>query len=309
MNTRQLQHFIALMENISLSAAAETVHLSQPALSRSIKALEEQLNVPLFIRSDRRLRPTPYAQAWEATARRMLMNEKEGNRLLQMMQSGETGRVALGMGSSLIDELLGPLIETMLKTLPEVQVKVSVETSGPLLNLLRDRQIDFFVGDTSIARHQQDLAVEALFTCGFAWYASRQHPIALHKNIDIAQLKCWPMVIASGYFDPAVVEHMEELYGLSSGLYDNFDVQSNDFQIVKYLLSSSNAILAATDISMINDVEAGKVVKLHVTPPLSLTLTLGILRLTDRVLPPVTERVMTLIRDRLKQTEIRRIQL
>lgn len=306
MNTRQLQHFIALMENISLSAAAEAVHLSQPALSRSIKALEEQLNVSLFNRSDRRLSPTPYALAWEATARQILMNEKEGKRLLQMMQSGESGRVALGMGSSLIDELLGPLLETMLRVLPEVQIKVSVDTSGSLLKLLRDRQIDLFVGDASIARYQQDLAVEALFTCGFAWYANSQHPLAQQNNIDITQLKCWPMVIAAGYFDPAVVEHMESLYGLSSGLYEHFAVQSNDFQVVRYLLDSSNAIVAATDISMINAVATGKVVKLHVTPPLSLTLTLGILRLTDRIQPPVAERVMALIRERLKQTELRR---
>lgn len=308
MNTRQLQHFIALLENASLSAAAEEVHLSQPALSRSIRALEEQLNVPLFTRTDRRLRPTPYALAWEATARRMLMNEHEGKRLLQMMQSGESGRVALGMGSSLMDEILCPLLETLLRDLPEVRLNVSVDTSAPLLNLLRNRQIDFFVGDASIARYQQDLVVESLFTCRFGWYVSHQHPLAQTGNIDFATLKKWPMVIAAGYFDPAAVEHMEALYGLNAGLYDHFDVLSNDFRLVRHLMDSSGAILAATDIAMLGMLNAAKVVKLHTTPPLALTLTLGILRLADRELPPVCERVIEYIRERIRQTEFRRSQ-
>lgn len=305
MNTRQLQHFIALLENTSLSAAAEAVHLSQPALSRSIRALEEQLNVPLFTRTDRRLRPTPYALAWEATARRMLMNENEGKRLLRMMQSGESGRVALGMGSSLMDEILCPLLDTLLHDLPEVRVKVSVDTSAPLLNLLRNRQIDFFVGDASIARYQQDLVVESLFTCGFGWYVSHQHPLAQTRDIDFVTMKTWPMVIAAGYFDPAAVEHMETLYGLNAGLYDHFAVLSNDFRVVRHLMDSRNAILAATDIAMLN---TAKVVKLHTNPALALTLTLGILRLAERELPPVCERVMALIRERIRQTECRRSQ-
>lgn len=308
MNTRQLQHFIALLENTSLSAAADEVHLSQPALSRSIRALEEQLNVPLFIRSDRRLRPTPYALAWAATARRMLMNEHEGKRLLQMMQAGEYGRVALGMGSSLMDEILCPLLDTLLRKLPEVRLNVSVDTSAPLLNLLRNRQIDFFVGDASIARYQQDLVVESLFTCGFGWYVSSLHSLAQKSHIDIAMMKQWPMVIAAGYFDPAAVEHMENLYGLNSGLYDHFGVLSNDFRLVRHLMESSNAILATTDISMLNMLRSGKVVKLQTTPVLALTLTLGILRLADREVPPVCERVMELIRERIRQTEFRRNQ-
>jgi DNA-binding transcriptional LysR family regulator len=64
MNTRQLRHFLALLDTGSLAAAAESVHLSQPALSRSIRALEDMLGVPLFDRNDRRLRPTTYAIAY-----------------------------------------------------------------------------------------------------------------------------------------------------------------------------------------------------------------------------------------------------
>ena len=72
MNTRQLRHLLAVVEHGSVSAAADHVNLSQPALSRSLRALEDELRAPLFDRHERRLVPTPFAQAYLARARRIV---------------------------------------------------------------------------------------------------------------------------------------------------------------------------------------------------------------------------------------------
>ena len=97
MNTRQLRHLLAVIETGSVSAAADRVHLSQPALSRSLRALEDELRAPLFDRLDRRLVPTPFAQAYLARARRIVFEEAEGARELSLMHSGRAGSLALGM--------------------------------------------------------------------------------------------------------------------------------------------------------------------------------------------------------------------
>ena len=107
-NTRQLKHFLAVMDLGSLSAAAEAVHLSQPALSRSLRALEDELRVPLFDRQDRRLRPTPYAKDYVERARRIVFDEKEGARSLTLMRAGKLGPIPFGMGSSLALNLSDP---------------------------------------------------------------------------------------------------------------------------------------------------------------------------------------------------------
>ena len=106
MNTRQLRHFLAVLDLGSLSAAAEVVHLSLPALSRSLRSLEDELRVPLFDRQDRRLRPTPYALLYAERARRIVFDEKEGARSLALMHAGELGSLHFGMGSS-IEDMVG----------------------------------------------------------------------------------------------------------------------------------------------------------------------------------------------------------
>jgi len=66
MNTRQLRHLLAVVEYGSVSAAADHVNLSQPALSRSLRALEDELRAPLFDRHERRLAPDRPAQTASA---------------------------------------------------------------------------------------------------------------------------------------------------------------------------------------------------------------------------------------------------
>ena len=74
---RQLRHFVALAEHQHFARAAAAVHLSQPALSRSIRALEEQLARPLFDRIGRRSELTPFGQEMAERARQLVADADE----------------------------------------------------------------------------------------------------------------------------------------------------------------------------------------------------------------------------------------
>jgi DNA-binding transcriptional LysR family regulator len=294
-NTRQLKHFLAVMDLGSLSAASEAVHLSPPALSRSLRALEDELRVPLFDRQDRRLRPTPYAQDYVERARRIVFEEKEGARSLALMRAGELGPLSFGMGSSIALSLLGPMVLRLLADAPGLRVKTLVQSTDVLAAALRREELDFFIGDVRVAAHDRDLVAEPLYPCTFGWFARAGHPLAGRPRVSVDQLAAYPLITA-GYADEALVRRMAELYDFMLPLSENFAASTNDVTTLHTLISASDAIAPSTDIAVVSAVRAGIVARLDVAPALDLELTLGIVERSRRTRVPAAERAFDLVR-------------
>jgi DNA-binding transcriptional LysR family regulator len=295
MNTRQLRHFLAVMDLGTLAAAADAVHLSVPALSRSLRALEDALRVPLFDRQDRRLRPTPYAAAYVERARRIVFDEREGARALGLMRAGESGSLAFGMGSSIAHSLLAPMMLELTGAAPQLHLKAMVQSTDVLHGALMKEQLDFFVGDVRIAAGDPDLAVEPVHACTFGWFARAGHPLAARRRIGFGDLSAYPL-IAAGYADESIERSLARQYGLRRPFAEHFAINTSDLATVQALLTSSDAIAPATDISIATALRAGTVGPLDVFPRLELELTLGIVRRTGRTLVPAAEHAFALVR-------------
>ncbi|SCK21552.1 DNA-binding transcriptional regulator, LysR family [Variovorax sp. HW608] len=295
MNTRQLRHFLAVMDLGSLAAAAEAVHLSPPALSRSLRALEDELRVPLFDRQDRRLRPTPYAITYAERARRIVFDEREGARSLALMRSGELGSLSFGMGSSIAMTLLGPMVLELLSAAPGLRLTTLVQSTDVLLAALQREELDFFVGDVRAADADSSVSAEPVYDCSFGWFARRDHPLAGQPRIGIDELRRFPLIM-SGYANEALLRRMALLYGLALPVQQHFAASTNDVSTVLTLLTSSDAIAPSTDVAVISALRAGTLVRLDVQPALDLELTLGIVEHTGRTRLPAAERAFEVVR-------------
>ena len=95
MNLSQMRHLLAVHETGSFSRAAEQLHLTQPALSRSIQALEDELGLPLIDRIGKRNEFTAFGEAIISRARRIAFEAEEIRRTAQLLKGGLSG-----MGSS-----------------------------------------------------------------------------------------------------------------------------------------------------------------------------------------------------------------
>ena len=295
MNTRQLRHFIAVMDLGSLSAAADSVHLSLPALSRSLRALEDALRVPLFDREGRRLRPTPYALAYVERARRMVFDEREGTRELTQMREGEAGTLAFGMGSSLAHTLLGPMMLELAGAAPRLHQHAIVQSSDALFAALVAERLDFIVGDVRVAHNDPDMQVEPIYPSTFGWFARTGHALAGRSRVGIGDLSAHPMVM-SGYAEPETMRRMARLYGLRPPIEKHFALNANDVGAVHTILRSSDAVAPSTAIAMVSELSAGRLVALDVAPSLDLDLTLGIIRRRGRTLVPAAEQAFAIVR-------------
>jgi DNA-binding transcriptional LysR family regulator len=295
LNTRQLRHFLAVMDLGSLAAACEAVHLTPPALSRSLRALEDELRVPLFDRQDRRLRPTQYAITYAERARRIVFDEREGARSLALMRSGELGTLAFGMGSSIAMTLLGPMVLELLSGAPGLRLTTLVQSTDVLLAALQREELDFFVGDVRAADADSSVSAEPVYDCTFGWFARRDHPLAGQPRIGTDELRHFPWIM-SGYANESLLRRMAVLYGLSMPVQQHFAASTNDVSTVLTLLTSSDAIVPSTDVAVISALRAGTLVRLDVRPVLDLELTLGIVEHTGRTRLPAAERAFEVVR-------------
>jgi DNA-binding transcriptional LysR family regulator len=295
MNTRQLRHFLAVMDLGSLAAAAEGVHLSPPALSRSLRALEDELRVPLFDRQDRRLRPTPFALAYAERARRIVYDEREGARMLGLMRAGQSGTLAFGMGSSIALTLLAPMLRQLLAAAPGLRVKTLVQSTDLLADALRREVLDFFVGDVRVAAQDRDLVAEPLHRCSFAWYARRDHPLAGRAGLVFDDLAHYPLIL-SGYADDAIMRRLADLYALTLPLDEHFAASTNDVATVLTLVHTGDAIVPSTDVAVVSALRERSVARLDVNPALDLELTLGIIERAGRTRAPAAAHAFDLVR-------------
>jgi DNA-binding transcriptional LysR family regulator len=294
MNTRQLKHLLAIVEHGTLGAAAEVVHLSIPALSRSLQALESELGVPLFDRQGGRLHLTPYGVEYVQRARRIVFEEMEGVRTLASMRAGGAGLLSFGLGSATAASVLEPMLLQLLSVNPRGRVKTVVQSSDALLTALKAEQLDFFVGDTRIANGDLELVVEPVYTCTFGWFVHKNHPL-LDRPLMSFDLSGFP-VICAGFTDLAMGQRIAQLYGWERPIEKQFTLITNDHPIVIRLITETDALLPTSDLTVFSLLRSGAVKRLSVMPALDLPLTLGIVRRAGRTCTPLMEWAFDYIR-------------
>jgi len=142
MELRHLRYFVAVAEALSFARAAERLHLSQPPLSRQIRALEDELGTPLFARTKRSVRLTPAGAALLPEARRLLRDADGLKAGARQLAAGEVGALALGFISVAAYNMLPELAPEFRRRHPGVKLALQEATSDVQLPALRQGELD-----------------------------------------------------------------------------------------------------------------------------------------------------------------------
>ena len=124
MNLKQLTLFQHIAELGSMTRAASVLHVSQPLLSRQMQALEKELGVLLFLRSDKGVQLTPAGQALLERSRTVLQQLRQLHDDIGMYAHRPQGELRLGLPPSLFELVSVPLVDAYCRTYPEVRVHV-----------------------------------------------------------------------------------------------------------------------------------------------------------------------------------------
>lgn len=139
---RQLRYFVMVAEELHFGRAAQRLHMTQPPLSQTIFALEEQLGAALFNRDRRGVALTAAGAALLPEARRLLEQAGELSELVQRAASGETGKLAVAFVSSADYSVLPPFLRAYRSAYPQVQIRLQEATTDRQLEELLDGRID-----------------------------------------------------------------------------------------------------------------------------------------------------------------------
>ena len=182
LRTRHLLLLQALSGESSLSQAARALSITQPAATKLLAQLEDLLQLPLFERLPRGLKPTEYGVIMIRHAQAALGEIGAARDALAQTLLGAQGRVSVGAVVGSLPQLTSPALAQLLAEQPRLSVSVTVETSGTLVPMLERGELDLVVGQVPASTRSDDLTFEALVHEPLELIASAQHPAQRNRR-------------------------------------------------------------------------------------------------------------------------------
>jgi DNA-binding transcriptional LysR family regulator len=142
MELRQLRYFVAVAETGNISRAAQRIFLTQPALSRQIKVLEEEVGQCLLERRAHSVALTPAGEAMLREARELL---RQAEQVLERVKAAAGGRLRIGYAPSLAEGLMTPAVANFTQAHPAMRVELADLSTGELLAGLESGRLDVVV--------------------------------------------------------------------------------------------------------------------------------------------------------------------
>jgi LysR family transcriptional regulator, nitrogen assimilation regulatory protein len=195
MDLRQLRYFLHAATTQNLTHASGKAAISQSALSRQIKLLEEELGVTLFERQARGLQLTPTGDALVARAQTLLQDADELKRVARATSAAPAGTLRIGTPSSLRVQLMLPFFAQFHQQYPEVLLVHTLGTAKGMRDALAEGELDIAI--TSSVEALELFIVEKLFTENLCWIGPYREKDAARQSVSPERLIDHPIILTS----------------------------------------------------------------------------------------------------------------
>jgi DNA-binding transcriptional LysR family regulator len=298
MDLKRLGHLVALADECHFARAAERVHLSQPAFSRSIQTIESELGMRLFDRDSGDVRPTPAGAFLIQRARRLLFDARCLQRDAMLYRGSQLGDTAFGAGPFPAAILMPTVVASLRRQCPGVGVRVELSNAQLLCDRLVAEDIEFFVADVRDLPADSALQVLSLGREPAHLYARGGHPLA-GRPCTFAQ--AWEYGFASGWLPSALKALVARLIGLPQGAELVPALQCDDMTLLRTVALATDTVFASADAWVRDDVRAGTLARLDVEDLPEVYAEMGIVTLLNRTPSPVAQRAIACVKEAAAQ--------
>ena len=243
MQLRQLQHLVALAEQGSFGRAAEAAHLTQPALSRSIDKLEDDLQARLVDRAYGQVRFTAAGELVLARARELLADAGQVKRDVLLLQGLSTGSLQVGLGPFVAGMLGRPALSLMAQRYPQLAVRIDVADPNSLSERLHRRQLDLFIADTRDLKKQPGLQFKRLPNVAVSFFVREGHPLLGRGSVTLDDAMDYPVA------SPNLPAAVSSLFDKQVKRVDRpcFNMVCDDLGTLRHLALTADAVILAPD--------------------------------------------------------------
>jgi LysR family hydrogen peroxide-inducible transcriptional activator len=191
MDFDQLRYFLEVARRQNFTRAAEDLAISQPALSRSIQKLEEEIGQPVFERQTRSLSLTDAGTLLQSRAQQVLTILEDTK--AEITDDGQSGRVRVGAIPTIAPYFLPEVLRKFSEEFPKAMLIVQENTTDALLKSCRQGEIDLAV--LALPLPAKHLEVEALFEEELLLVLPLDHPLLNKKAIRLSDVEPYPFVL------------------------------------------------------------------------------------------------------------------
>jgi len=192
MELRQLRYFVAVAEEGNISRAAKKIFLTQPALSRQIKALEDEIGQCLLERQAHSIRLTPVGEALLREARELLPHAEQ--MLERVRNAGRGVSLRVGYAPSLAAGMLSAAVENFTQAHPNARVDLFDLATQEMLAGLESNKLDVAV-TVGQQRETRGLVWTSLARAAWQVAVNRNHRLARRKRITPAEVAAEPLLV------------------------------------------------------------------------------------------------------------------
>jgi LysR family transcriptional regulator, cyn operon transcriptional activator len=199
MNLRQLRTFVAIADAGCSARAEGRLHLSQPAASRQLQALEADLGVPLFDRIGRRMQLTSEGEDLLRRSRRLLQDADSIGERARALKSGQTGILRVGATPQTIESTLAVFLTAYRRRHPGVEVHLVEEAGIRLPDRLNHGDVHL-----AIIPHDERFQCRTIYPMCVLAVLSENHPLSRCRTLDVAELADEPLLLLHTSFGTRV---------------------------------------------------------------------------------------------------------
>ena len=266
MADRRLQVFFTVARLLSFTKAAETLHMTQPAVTFQVRQLEEYFNTRLFDRTHNRISLTDAGTLVYGYAEKIFDLYNEMENMIKDMTGEISGSLTIGASTTIAEYMLPSLLGDFRKQYQDVVIHLKVSNTEGIVSMVENNIIDLGVVEAPVGN--KNLVVEPCRNDRLVAIVPNGHPLASHDVVHLDELMEYPFICreeGSGTRE-VIEEYICHAEGCKDGL--NVAMELGSPEAVKGAVEASMGISIVSEATITKEIKLGTLVAVDLDPPM-----------------------------------------